>query len=250
VISNVVYQLALPTHWKIHNVFHTSLLTPYHETAIHGPNYHEPPPDVIDGEPEWEVEQVTGSRRFGRKKELQYRVRWKGYSAAHDSWEPVKNVHAPELVEAFLKRTVNGHKRTGMGDEALPARISLITMNPDTTSQQSRPPSPEEGQILWRILSQAGINFSLADSMRLMGEEPTRLALAHLLTTPSTTGPSGEPLVYPITDTPTAGPSGQHEEIPTGVETVDDPHYAPRSPTPEVTADTPEACLHAFSCTY
>ena len=34
VISDIVYRLVLPSHWKIHNVFHTSLLTPYHETPI------------------------------------------------------------------------------------------------------------------------------------------------------------------------------------------------------------------------
>jgi hypothetical protein len=104
VISDVAYQLVLPPHWKIHNVFHASLLTPYHETAIHEPNYLEPPPDVVDGEPEWEVEEVIGTRRFGRKRELQYQIRWKGYSAAHDSWEPASNVHAPKLVEDFLKK--------------------------------------------------------------------------------------------------------------------------------------------------
>ena len=72
VISEVVYELKLSEQWKIHNVFHASLLSPYHETVIHGPNYHNPPPDVIDGQPEWEVEEVMDKRRFGRKKELQY----------------------------------------------------------------------------------------------------------------------------------------------------------------------------------
>ena len=50
VILEVVFQLALPSHWKIHNIFHASLLTPYHKTPIHGPNYPEPPPEIINGE--------------------------------------------------------------------------------------------------------------------------------------------------------------------------------------------------------
>jgi len=38
-VSLVVYQLDLPTLWSIHNVFHASLLLPYQENAIHGPNF-------------------------------------------------------------------------------------------------------------------------------------------------------------------------------------------------------------------
>jgi hypothetical protein len=44
-ISPVVYQLQLPDAWKIHNVFHASLLTPYRKTLQHGPNYIKPPPN-------------------------------------------------------------------------------------------------------------------------------------------------------------------------------------------------------------
>ncbi len=55
-ISPVAYRLELPPNWRIHNVFHASLLTPYHETTAHGPNFTRPPPDLIDGEEEYEVE--------------------------------------------------------------------------------------------------------------------------------------------------------------------------------------------------
>ena len=74
VISKVVYQLELPPQWKIHNMFHTSLLSPYHEMPTHRPNYHKPPPDVINGEKEWEVKEIVGSRHYGQWKKLQYLI--------------------------------------------------------------------------------------------------------------------------------------------------------------------------------
>jgi hypothetical protein len=38
-ISPVAYQLGLPVAWGIHNVFHTSLLSPYYKMTAHGPNF-------------------------------------------------------------------------------------------------------------------------------------------------------------------------------------------------------------------
>jgi hypothetical protein len=74
-ISDVVYQLKLSPQWKIHNTFHAHLLHPYIENELHGPNYSEPPPDIIKGSPEYEVQEILGSRRVGKKRTLKYRIR-------------------------------------------------------------------------------------------------------------------------------------------------------------------------------
>ena len=103
VISPVVYRLELPPSWKMFPTFHASLLLPYHETSEHGANYLEPPPDVIEGQEEYEVEEILGQRTYGRGKKKQYLINWKGYSAAHNSWEDASGVHAPELVKEFLQ---------------------------------------------------------------------------------------------------------------------------------------------------
>ena len=91
----------MPPSWKIHNVFHASYLSRYRETKEHGPNYLEPPPNIIEGQPEWEVEAIVRMRLYGRKKEKQYRAHWKGYSDAQDTWEPEGNIHAPELIQQY-----------------------------------------------------------------------------------------------------------------------------------------------------
>jgi hypothetical protein len=104
IISPVTYQLELPLQWKIHNVFHTSLLTPYKETEQHGRNFIEPPPDIIEGEPKWEVKQILGTQHFGRTRKLQFHICWKGYSPSHDSWENATDVHTMQLVEDFYNK--------------------------------------------------------------------------------------------------------------------------------------------------
>jgi len=101
-ISHTSYHLKLPPQWKIHNVFHTSLLTPYRETPEHGPNFPEPSPELINGEPEWEVEQIMNTRCCHNQ--LQYLVRWKGFLEAHDSWEPTAHIHADHLIDAYYQQ--------------------------------------------------------------------------------------------------------------------------------------------------
>jgi hypothetical protein len=92
VLSAMTYQLDLPPVWRIHNAFHAAVLHPYKETELHGPNFTEAPPDLVEGHKEWEVDNMLASRRTGKKKTLQYLIRWKGFSEAHNSWEPKGNL--------------------------------------------------------------------------------------------------------------------------------------------------------------
>ena len=62
VLSTLSYQLELPKSWKIHPTFHISLLSPYKETETHGPNYIRPPPELVNGEEEYEVERILKHR--------------------------------------------------------------------------------------------------------------------------------------------------------------------------------------------
>jgi hypothetical protein len=100
-ISPVAYRIKLPETMKIHNVFHIDLLTPYHETQSHGPNFTQPPPELIDGEEEYEVEDIISDRRHGRSKKFQYLVKWFGYPSAENSWVDEKDLHAPEILTQY-----------------------------------------------------------------------------------------------------------------------------------------------------
>ena len=48
----------------------------------------------------YEVERVVAERLQPGSAEPEFLVRWKGYSRAHDSWEPAANLH-PDLVQLF-----------------------------------------------------------------------------------------------------------------------------------------------------
>ena len=100
-VSPVAYQLELPTAWTIHNIFHASLLTPYHETMEHGTNYMRPPPDLIEDAEEYEVEAIINYHYFGHKQQLQYLIKWKGYPDADNTWESADHVHAPALIQVY-----------------------------------------------------------------------------------------------------------------------------------------------------
>jgi hypothetical protein len=63
---------------------------------------------MVDGEEEYEVQAVMGHRFFGKRHRLQYLVRWKGYSAADDTWEAADQVFAPQLLEAYHRKHPKG----------------------------------------------------------------------------------------------------------------------------------------------
>ncbi len=94
-------------------MFHTSLLLPYQENAIHGPNFSQPPPDLIQGTEEYEVKHLINHRCHGKSRMLQYFVKWKGYPESNNTWEPVQNIHAPDLLEKYHRHYPLQDKKEG-----------------------------------------------------------------------------------------------------------------------------------------
>jgi len=66
----------------IHNTFHISLLEPYQDNRFSSQKQEPPPPIQIEGENEYELDQIIDSRLHYNN--LQYRAKWKGYLPEHD----------------------------------------------------------------------------------------------------------------------------------------------------------------------
>jgi len=100
----MAYRLKLPYQMKqLHPVFNVVKLTPAPDNPITGRKMEDhPPPIVIDGEAEWEVEEILDSRWHQRR--FQYLIKWKGYGHEHNSWESASEVFAPELTAEFHRK--------------------------------------------------------------------------------------------------------------------------------------------------
>jgi chromobox protein 1 len=58
----------------------------------------------VDGEEEYQVERIMGHQKMGQVKELQYLVKWLGYPDSNNTWEPVAQIHAPDLIKQYQQQ--------------------------------------------------------------------------------------------------------------------------------------------------
>jgi hypothetical protein len=114
VISRSAVKVELPKRWKIHDVFHVSLLEPYRQSTV--PGQVQPTPDEVlrqAGElqegadafsDEYTPEEIMECKRWGRT--IEYLVRWEGFPARKDwTWEPWEHlVGCKDLVKGFKER--------------------------------------------------------------------------------------------------------------------------------------------------
>ena len=102
----VTYKLQLPKTWKIHPVFHASVLEP---TSVDTPE--RPNPEIHpDGqEPEYEVESIKDHRKDARGRS-RYLVKWKGYTDNECTWEPENNLtHCAQLLQNYRRVRTTGN---------------------------------------------------------------------------------------------------------------------------------------------
>ena len=132
VLSPLTYHLCLPATWKIYDVFHASLLSPYKETEMHGPNFSKPLPDLIGTEEEYKIKQIVS--HWGTLGRHKYLTTWKGYPSSENTWEPESNLqHASEILSTY-KRI---HQLSYLTTTTCP--LSQNTTTPFPSNQTSSP---------------------------------------------------------------------------------------------------------------
>ena len=110
-VGKNAYRLRLPNSMRLlHPVFNIVKLLPAPSDPIPRRRSDLPPDlEIIEGEPEYEIEKVLDSRRFRGR--LQFLVSWKGYGYEENSWTDERDVHAPELVQEFYRQHPGAPRR-------------------------------------------------------------------------------------------------------------------------------------------
>ena len=118
-VGSAAVKLELPSHWKVHNVFHVSLTKPWKGSPPTNPE-----PVEVEGYPEYTVETILShdlrSKRKGRQV-IYYLVKWEGFGSEHNSWEPEGNLTSDGKFE----------------NTAIPEYWKRISI-PDAPTQQAR----------------------------------------------------------------------------------------------------------------
>jgi hypothetical protein len=95
---------------------------------MHGPNFTRPTPELIDGEEEYSVEKILDSRHFGRRRCLQYLVKWEGYLDVDNMWVDKDDVFADDKVREFKNSNPNATTH-------IRSTSSTKSLYPPTTTQ-------------------------------------------------------------------------------------------------------------------
>ena len=87
-------RLRLPESYRIHPVFHVSLIRPFRSgSTMPTPLVNEP--EIVDGIPFYKVETILAKRIRSRgrgRKVTEFLIKWSGYDDTHNSWEPRENI--------------------------------------------------------------------------------------------------------------------------------------------------------------
>jgi len=102
VVSSNVVKLRLLSSMRIHLVVNVSWIVQY-KKQVKGQKKEEEKPVEVERVEEWEIEKILNEKKIrGVEK---YLVRWKGFTAEHDTWERREDLgNAKEVLKEFKGR--------------------------------------------------------------------------------------------------------------------------------------------------
>ena len=145
-VSSQSYKLKLPKRWRIHDVFHLSLLE--QDTKKKGwadENKAEQLKFEVGGDnKKYEVEGICDSAVYAGESEvghllgLYYLVSWKGYPKNKSTWEPASAVqHLRKMVNTFYKNNPNKPIATSPPIDLAPL-MANCTIPPNVNDKRKR----------------------------------------------------------------------------------------------------------------
>ena len=105
-ISRVAYKLELPEQWRVHPVFHSSLLKPFQQSSWSVPVEAPQPEFEVDDGPIYRVERILRWRsvRRGRRRVREFLVTWEGFPLDEAEWIQESDFHDHEMMEAQIQQ--------------------------------------------------------------------------------------------------------------------------------------------------
>ena len=105
-IGEQAYRLALPDDWKIHPVFHVSLLRDWNAADVQEdrPVSQDDAPEVE--EPYWEIERILRWRKIKRNKKIikEYLVLWRGFPVEEATWIVPRKIYSTGATPTIYSR--------------------------------------------------------------------------------------------------------------------------------------------------
>ena len=98
--------MALPEEWKIHPVFHVSLLRDWQATDVQEdqPVSQDDAPEIE--EPFWEIERILRWRKINRNKKItkEYLVLCRNFPIIEASWIQANQLSHPEQLRHYIAK--------------------------------------------------------------------------------------------------------------------------------------------------
>ena len=142
-VGKQVYKLEFPKKWRIHDVFHVSLLE-QNTTRKGRVDVENMELDAGDENGEYKVEAIRDSEVYARESEsgylpgLYYLVSWKGYPEEENTWEPASMVkHLRKLISSFHKDYSDKPTATSLAIDTAPP-MARPTVKPAEPPKRKR----------------------------------------------------------------------------------------------------------------